>query len=85
MSEAFEIDWSLIESMSCLVKTITTNGWGDPLYWEVQGDMRVLLTRDVKAWGGGETFIIHYVYSQRNVRICVISSSCRDLLAHRNG
>lgn len=83
MSEAFEIDWSLIESMSCLVKTITTNGWGDPLYWEVQGDVRVLPTRDVRL--GGETFIIHYVYSQRNVRICAISSSCRDLLGHRNG
>lgn len=31
-----------------------------------------------QAWS--DTFIIHYVYSKRNVRIWVISSSCRDLL-----
>lgn len=46
MSEAFEIDWWLIESMICLVKTITTNGWGDhapskSVYWEVWDDMHV--------------------------------------------
>lgn len=31
-------------------------------------------------WDWSDTFIIHYVYSKRNVRICAISSSCRDLL-----
>lgn len=36
-----------------------------------------------QAWS--DTFIIHYVYSKRNVRIWVISSSCRDLLVGGGG